>query len=91
MIIASFTVVTFPLGIWLSSFNMGESYPIMNIVTASINLVTFPITLSIMRNIDNFQFNSKTLTGIALIVLSKLIIIVGLYVMYLGNQECASC
>lgn len=88
MIIASFTLVTFPLGIWLSSFNLGESYPIMNIVTATINIITFPITLFLMREIDNYKINSTTTLGIILIVVSKLIIISGLWLMYQGNKNC---
>jgi hypothetical protein len=87
MIIASFTVVTFPLGIWLSSFKMQDSYAIMNIVTATINIVTFPVTLYMMKSIDKFQFNARSISGIALIVLSKLIIICGLWFMYQGNKS----
>jgi hypothetical protein len=85
-IIASFTLVTFPLGIWLASFKMGHSYPILGIVGASLNLVTFPFTLYTMsRVLGELEFNSKVWTGIGLIVLSKLIIILGLWFMYRGN------
>jgi hypothetical protein len=87
-IIASFTMITFPLGIWLGSFKMGWSYPIMNIVTASLNLITFPITLYSMSKVMNeLEFNNKTWIGIGIIVLSKLLIILGCWFMYRGNVK----
>jgi hypothetical protein len=86
-IIASFTLITFPLGVWLGSFPMNKSYAITNIVTATMNLVTFPVTLYTMsRVLNELEFNSKVWTGISLIVLSKLIIILGLWFMYKGSE-----
>jgi hypothetical protein len=85
-LIASFTALTFPLGVWLGSFSMDKSYPITNIITAILNLVTFPITLySMSRILNELEFNPKVYSGISLIVVSKLIFIVGCWLMYRGN------
>lgn len=87
-VIASFTLITFPLGIWLGSFSLAKSYPIINMVGAILNLTTFPITLYLMNNVLNeFEYNGKTALGIALIILSKLIIILGCWLMYKGGLE----
>ena len=86
-IIALFTLLTFPLGIWLGSFSMGRSYPVMNMIGASINLLSFPIALNLMVNVlGEMQLNRTTWMGIILIIISKLIIIAGCYLLYVGNQ-----
>lgn len=86
-IIASFTLITFPLGIWMGSFKMGDSYSITNMVGSILNLVTFPVTLYTMsRVMGELEMNNKTWLGITLIVISKLIIILGCWFMYKGNQ-----
>ena len=85
--IALFTLATFPLGVWLGSFDIGASYPIMNIIGASINLLTFPVALYTMSHVlGELELNQSTWTGIALIIVSKLIIILGCWYMYIGNN-----
>jgi hypothetical protein len=87
-IIACFTMITFPLGIWLGSFKMGWSYPVTNMITSTLNLVTFPITLYTMNKVLNeMEFNNKTWLGVGLIVVSKLLLIVGCWFMYRGNVK----
>jgi len=85
--IALFTFATFPLGVWLSSFEMGKSYPVMNMLGATLNLVTFPIALYTMnRVLGEVEFNRNTTFGVALIVVSKLVMILGCWYMYQGNN-----
>ena len=87
LLIASFTLLTFPLGIWMGSFKMGDSYSITNMVGSILNLVTFPVTLYTMsRVMGELEFNSKTWLGVGLIVVSKLLIILGCWFMYKGNN-----
>jgi hypothetical protein len=85
--IALFTFATFPLGVWLSSFNMGNSYPIMNMIGATINLATFPTALYMMHNVlGELEYNMTSKAGIGVIVVSKLLLILGCYLMYRGNN-----
>jgi hypothetical protein len=87
-IIASFTVITFPIGIWLSSFEVGKSYPVVNMIGGIIQLITFPITINIMVNIlQEMELNYRTKIGIIIIVLSKLLVILGCYYLYIGNRS----
>jgi hypothetical protein len=87
-LIASFTILLFPLGIWLGSFKMGTSYPLTNMIGAVVNLMTFPLALySMSRVLNEIKFNAKTNLGIGLIVLSKLIIIAGCWLMYRGGLD----
>ena len=86
-IIASFTIMSFPLGVWMGSFKMGEAYAIKNLVGSLVNLMTFPFTLWTMKNLNEFAFNNQTKAGIGLIVLAKLIIIIGTALLYLGNEK----
>lgn len=86
-IIAAFTFVTFPLGIWMGSFGIGKSYSIMNIVGAAVNLITFPLAIHAMVNVlGELELNRTTWIGIWLIVASKLIIMAGCWLMYIGNN-----
>lgn len=88
IIIASFTLITFPLGIWIASYKLGISYPIMNIMGAGINMITFPINILIMnRAIQEMAINKYTITGMGLVEISKIIIIIGCWFLYLGNLE----
>jgi len=87
IIIASFTLITFPLGIWIASYKLGISYPIMNIVGASIQMFTFPLNIYVMNKaINEMVLNKITLMGIGLIEASKIMIIFGCYLLYIGNR-----
>lgn len=85
--IALFTFATFPLGVWLSSFDMGASYPVMNMLGATINLATFPTALYMMHNVlGELEYTTDTKIGITIIVASKLLLILGCWLMYRGNN-----
>jgi len=88
VIIASFTLLTFPLGIWMGSFSVGKTYPITNMIGAGLNLLTFPVNLYLMvKVLDEMELNQKTVLGIGLIVLSNIIIMMGCWLMYKGGLE----
>ena len=85
--IALFTFATFPLGVWLSSFDMGASYPVMNMLGAAINLITFPTMIYTMHTVlGELEYTTDTKLGIAIIVASKLLLIIGCWFMYRGNN-----
>lgn len=86
-IIASFTIISFPLGVWMGSFKMGEAYAIRNLVGSLVNLITLPFTLWTMRNLNEFAFNNETKAGLGIIVLAKILIIIGTALLYLGNDK----
>ncbi len=86
-IIASFTIISFPLGVWMGSFKMGEAYAIRNLVGSLANLLTFPFTLWTMKNLNEFVFNNETRAGIGIIVVAKILIIIGTGLLYIGNDK----
>jgi hypothetical protein len=86
-LIASFTLLSFPLGVWMGSFKMGEAYAIRNLVGSFVNLLTLPFTLWTMKNLNEFVFNNETRAGLGIIVLAKILIIIGTALLYLGNEK----
>jgi len=86
-VIAAFTFVTFPLGIWMGSFKAGQSYAVMNIVGDIMALLTFPVTLYTMsRVLGELQMNATTWRGVALIAVGLLVHLGGCYLLHLGNN-----
>ena len=86
--IASFTLITFPLGIWIASFKLNRSFPVIRIVTASVLMVSFPINLYIMsQKINEMPINQNTLIGAGIIELSYLILVIGSWYMYQGANQ----
>ena len=83
--IASFTLITFPLGIWIASYKLNQSYPIIRIITGSVLMVSFPFNLYIMsQKIQEMPLNRDTLIGAGIIELSYLILVIGSWYMYKG-------
>ncbi len=86
--IASFTLITFPLGIWIASYKLNQSYPIIRIITGSVLMVSFPFNLYIMsQKIQEMPLNQDTLIGAGIIELSYLILVVGSWYMYKGANQ----
>ncbi len=86
--IASFTLITFPLGIWIASFKLNRSFPVIRIVTASVLMVSFPVNLYIMsQKINEMPINQTTLLGAGIIELSYLILAIGSWYMYQGANQ----
>lgn len=86
IVIASFTLVTFPIGVWLASFEMSKSFPIINMIGSTMNFITFPINIFFMNKIlVEMAINKTTMFGIIIIELSKILTFVGCYFLYIGN------
>ena len=86
IIIASFTLITFPIGMWLASFEMSKSFPIINMIGGLMQFITFPINVFIMNKIlMEMSINNTTIMGIIIIELSKILTIIGCYLLYVGN------
>lgn len=87
-IIASFTLVTFPIGVWLDSFSKQVSMPIDNIITVAIQMLLFPVNLFLInKTLSEFPITNKIIMGIMLIEIAYFIIIVGWVVIYYGIGE----
>ena len=85
--LALFTFITFPLGVWLSSFNIGKSYTVMNMISGTINLATFPVAIYTMSTVlGELNLNRTTWAGISLVAAPKVIIVIGCWLMYQGNN-----
>jgi len=86
--IASFTLVSFPLGIWISSFGAGMSYGLNNILITAIGMFTFPLQLwTLQQTVGEVIFNSQTKTGIAVLEVSSLIGVYGWWLVFSGNRS----
>jgi len=84
-VIASFTLVTFPLGLWVASFNVGKSYPIARMLGTATFMITFPANLYIMAyKLRELPINPQTILGAIIIELAYAAATVGAYMMHLG-------
>ena len=84
-IIAAFTLVTFPLGIWIASFSMADSFPMIRVIRGCLLLVTFPLNFYTMSKVLNeMPINRNTLLGGAVMWVSYALLAVGSYIMYQG-------
>ena len=87
ILIASFTLFTFPLGIWIGSFKLGLSEPIYAIITLSINLFVYPMNLLVINKaIGEMMFTNQTYLGLFIVEASQLIMALGFWFIYQGNQ-----
>lgn len=88
ILIASFTLITFPLGIWISSYSVGHSYPIIRMIGIGTYIVTFPISIYIMvYRLQEMVINTKTQQGIIITILSYSFALFGAWLMYLGGKQ----
>ena len=86
-VIAAFTLVTFPLGIWMGSFNIGKSYAVTNMVGTIVSLATLPVTLYTMAVVlKELKLNQTTWWGIGLIAVGQFVILGGCWLLYVGNN-----
>lgn len=84
-IIASFTLITFPLGIWIASYRLNQSYPVIRIITGIVLMGSFPINFYTMSKVLNeMPINNQTIFGAAIIEISYLVLIAGSWIMYNG-------
>ena len=85
--LAGFTLVSFPLGMWLSSFSAGMFYPLSQIVMTVVGMLLIPFNLwMLQQTVQEITFNNSTLVGILLIEISGFSAIAGWYMIYSGNK-----
>lgn len=66
--IASMTLITFPLGVWLGSFKLGVSYPVQSIVKVFVTSAMFPLNIFVMHSLlQEFVINRMAVIGIGLV------------------------
>lgn len=86
--LASFTLASFPLGMWLSSFSAGIFYPVSQMVSTVFGMTLIPFNLWMLhKTVGEITFNPSTNFGILLIELSGIISIFGWYMIYQGNAK----
>ena len=88
LLIASFTILTFPLGMWKGSFNIGFSYSFGRLYLSALSLIMFPVQIYIMKyQLNEFVLNKTTITGIVGHMVAYLLMILSAWFMYQGNLE----
>jgi len=86
IIIASFTLITFPLGIWIASFSVGKSYPVLRFMGGIVNLISLPLNIYMMNKVLNeLPINKITVTGFILHEVAFIILLISAYFMYKGG------
>jgi len=86
-VIASFTLVSFPLGMWIASFKMDQSYPITRIISAAMSFITFPINFYLMsKTLKEMPINRTTLTGAFLVLFAQAIMVLAGWNLYQGGK-----
>lgn len=84
--LGSFTIVTFPLGIWISSFEAGKYYPISAVFSHLIAIVMIPLNLVVFNKlVDEMKFTQTTLIGLVIIEFAMVLGAVGWFLIYKGN------
>jgi len=87
VVIASFTLVSFPLGMWIASYSMNNSYPVTRIVNAAMSFVTFPLNFFLMSKVLNeMPVNRQTLSGAFLVLFAQAIMILAGWQLYQGGK-----
>ena len=85
--IAAFTAITFPLGIWIASYRLNQSFPIIRIISGSVLMLSFPVNFYTMSKVLNeMPINRGTITGAVIMEVSYLILVIGSWVMYQGAK-----
>lgn len=85
--IASFTLITFPLGVWIGSFTAGMFLPLSYIFGGIIGLFLIPFNLwTLHKTVEEITFNQQTIFGLVLVEIATIIAIIGWYLIYIGNK-----
>lgn len=85
-VIASFTLITFPLGVWINSFPANKYYPLSGIFGHAISLVMIPLNLITYNKLVNeMKFTNTTFLGLVVIEIAMVIGMLGWYLIYKGN------
>lgn len=85
LVIASFTALTFPIGVMISSHVMSKSFTIMRIATIGSYLLSFPISIYTMAyRMEEFPLNDTTIAGALIMWGAYILAFFGAWVMYSG-------
>jgi len=86
-VIASFTAITFPIGMQISSYKLSNSFPLMRIMTGVVSLVIIPVGFFTAHyGLGEMPLNSQTLVGLAICEASYLISMYGGWLIYQGAK-----
>lgn len=85
--IASLTLISFPLGVWMGSFNTSVSFPITNLLNTAIGMFMIPFNIwTLSKTVNEMNFNSTVLTGVLIVEVASVIAVYGWYVIYTGSK-----
>jgi hypothetical protein len=85
--IASFTVITFPLGVWLASFSSAMYIPIFGMFTAAINMLLIPVHLwGMNKAVKEISFSSTFMLGLLIIEIASVGMIAGWWFIWRAQQ-----
>lgn len=83
--IASFTLLTFPLGVWMGSFGAQLSFPLTGAFSTALGMIMIPVEMWLFhRSVGEIAFNTTTLIGLVLVEVASVIAVVGWIVIYRG-------
>jgi len=85
-VIASFTLITFPVGVWLASFQIGKYYTLSASFSHIISMITIPLGLMFFnKTLGEMNFTRDTILGIVILEVAMILGAVGWYMIYRGN------
>lgn len=86
-IIAGFTLITFPLGVWIGSFKLGLAIPVIYMVGFAASMLIDPLNLFVInKTLGEMNLSNKTLGGLLIVEIGYAIIIGGYWFIYSSNQ-----
>lgn len=86
-VIASFTLVSFPLGVWIGSFAINKYLPLSNAMAYSIEIFTVPLMLFVFNKfLSEMELNRSVLIGLGLVEVGYFVVAVGWFMIYRGNM-----
>jgi len=85
--LAAFTLVTFPLGIWVGSFSLVVTYPFGNMLGNLAALLIHPIMLFVAnKGLNEFVVNRTTMLGFGIVMVSLAGGAIGWYLILKGGN-----
>jgi hypothetical protein len=84
--IASFTLVTFPLGIWIQSFEAWKYWHTQGIIVNILSIIFTPLTaLGFWGTVHELKLTQTTIFGLAIVEFGFALCVVGWYFVGQGN------
>jgi len=85
--IFSFSIVTFPLGIWIMSYSAGMFIPMQAIIGGIMGIVTVPLDLYLIsKTVGEITFNRTTMIGLGILETCQIVGIFAWCLIYFGNR-----